>query len=436
MKKVLIIVPILFIISACSSTLSDSNFDKGTFPSNSPSPAGIDPKTYTPTQKIQSISSSPTTEQPSITPIPPSATATPSISTKLVLLSQGRGAGDGGNYFYDYIMYGAGLPNIILYEDGQLLIRSENWYMESTLSNFESCLFVRSINDAITYAEGSNRYKGTPPPEDEFFNGEPVVYIDSVSDNPTGLQYSIHEEELLSDAFLWPFSLIELDLANYSFKPYEGEYMVLWTQTFDVNYPRGTRNIEQIAFWPDRHPNLDNLLIEISNPVMIVSGEEAADLMDELGHEPSLLVQTRLVDNEPGCFVLKDRFDVMNGASAIMPDIKFFQPHLDLLALGGKHAQPPSDSEPIFDQGTGPNWATICAQRDAVLENIKDDLTLAWPGQTAEAKKAKIKALRDHFNTSSWTELKEDTKKYPLDVLEDGRHALRGEIKKLKKEGK
>lgn len=296
----------LLIISACSLTLLDSNIDTGIIPSNSPSPAAIEPKTYTPTQKIQSISSTPTTKQPSITPIPPSATATPSIPTKLVLLSQGWGAGDGGNYFYDYIMYGAELPNIILYEDGQLLIRSGNWYMESTLSNYESCLFVKSINDAISNAEESNRYKGTPPPEEEFFNGEPVVYINSVANNHIGLRYSIHEEEILSDDFLWPFSLIELNLEKYSFKPYEGEYLILWIQTFDINYPRGTRNIEQIAFWPDIHPSLDNLLIEISNPVMIISGEEAADLMNELGHEPAItLHESTYIENKK--FVILSR---------------------------------------------------------------------------------------------------------------------------------
>lgn len=306
MKKVLKIVPILFIITACSLTLPDSNIDTRTIPSNSPSPAAIEPKTYTPTQKIQSISSTPTTIEPSITPIPPSATATPSVPTKLVLLSQGWGAGDGGNYFYDYIMYGANLPNIILYEGGQLLIRSGNWYMESTLSNYESCLFVRSINDAISYAEESNRYKDTPPPEDQFFNGEPVVYINSVANTPIGLQYSIHEEELLSDAFLWPFSLIELNLEKFNFEPYEGKYLVLWTQTFDITYPKGTRNIEQIEFWSDNHPRLDNLIIENSNPIMIISGEEATDLMDELGHKPAItLHESTYIENKK--FVILSR---------------------------------------------------------------------------------------------------------------------------------
>ncbi|HUU53147.1 MAG TPA: hypothetical protein VMW44_00735 [Candidatus Bathyarchaeia archaeon] len=144
----------------------------------------------------------------------------------------------------------------------------------------------------------------------------------------------------------------------------------------------------------------------------------------ETGYEPSLLIQMKLIDNKHYAFVVKDRFNVLTGQmSGPDPDIEFFMPYIEKLDL---KAQPASlnKSDPIFVPKNGPSWDQIKDARVAILENIKDDILLAYSGQTAQEKKAKVEALRGAFGTSAWTELESDMKKYPMNVLVKGRTKL------------
>ena len=152
----------------------------------------------------------------------------------------------------------------------------------------------------------------------------------------------------------------------------------------------------------------------------------------ELGYEPSLLVQMRLEGKEHLAFVAKDRFDAMTGlTSTNNPDIEFFRPHIALLDLKGKGPEK-HEGKPSFEKGTGPNWETIKARREAVLENVKDDLLLACPGRGDDEKAEKVKMLREAFGTSAWTAMESDERKYPLETLEAGRKKLAEIISKKK----
>lgn len=157
----------------------------------------------------------------------------------------------------------------------------------------------------------------------------------------------------------------------------------------------------------------------------------------ETGHEPSLLVQMRLEGENPvkhTAFVVKDRFDYITGkTSPDKPDIEFFRPHIEALDLKGKAPQQ-SIGSPAFEPGSGPNWETIKAQREAILEEIKNDITLLMPGQTAAEKSAKILALRESFGTSAWAELENDDRKWSVDNLKNGREKLSTYLKGLKNE--
>ena len=129
----------------------------------------------------------------------------------------------------------------------------------------------------------------------------------------------------------------------------------------------------------------------------------------------------KLVNGKHYAHVVKDRFDILTGkTSDAEPDIEFFRPHIEMLNLtGGGYSE--NKPEPVFKNIPGPNYETIKAQRAAILETIKDDIMLKHPGQTAEEKKQKILLLRKAFGTSSWTDLEENFKKYPLEKLEQGR---------------
>lgn len=145
----------------------------------------------------------------------------------------------------------------------------------------------------------------------------------------------------------------------------------------------------------------------------------------ELAYEPSLLVQMRLENDKHFAFVAKDRFGLLTGKlSGPEPTIDFFMPHIEALSLGGAAAVK-SEGDKVFHEGSGPNWETIKVQRAAILEGIKEDLLIAYPGRGDEDKKAKVAALRKATGTNaSWTELEEDHKKWPVDRLNEVRQKL------------
>jgi hypothetical protein len=123
----------------------------------------------------------------------------------------------------------------------------------------------------------------------------------------------------------------------------------------------------------------------------------------ETGFEPSLLVQMKFEYEKP--------------------DIDFFMPHISALNIGGATTQK-SEGKKIFGNESGPNWETLKKERDAVLENIKDDILLIYPGQSTEDKKGKVGLLRSTFGTSSWTELENDDKKFNIKILKEGREKI------------
>lgn len=182
----------------------------------------------------------------------------------------------------------------------------------------------------------------------------------------------------------------------------------------------------------------ENVVDEEGKEEMKKTGEKMKT-ESELGYEPSLLVRMLLADTTEDkvkqghfAFVQKDRFDRLTGKmSANNPDIDFFLPHLNCLKIGGK-APEKSEGKKVFGHESGKNWETIKAERMAVLESIKDDLLLALPGMSADEKKKKVESLRKAFGTSAWTELEEDSKKWTVDALKNGREKLAETLKEIK----
>lgn len=140
----------------------------------------------------------------------------------------------------------------------------------------------------------------------------------------------------------------------------------------------------------------------------------------ETGFEPSLLIQMRLINGQHLAYVIKDRFNKLTGqVSGNNPDIEFFMPHIMALDLGGS-GYSENKPGPVFKNDHGLSLETIKVQRAAVLETVKDDMMLIYPGMTADDKTGRIKLLRKAFGTSSWTSLEADFKKYPLEALQAG----------------
>ena len=156
----------------------------------------------------------------------------------------------------------------------------------------------------------------------------------------------------------------------------------------------------------------------------------------EMGYEPSVLVRMELVQvggkHLHRATVVKDRFDCLTGQSCDDPDLEFFRPHLSRLALGGAAVAPQeADGEMFPHAPDGPNWETIKAQREALIDGIVEDITLAFPGQTAKEKQQKIRAWRAAFGDSETRKGVEiDTKNWTVEALREGRRRLRDVLKK------
>ena len=144
----------------------------------------------------------------------------------------------------------------------------------------------------------------------------------------------------------------------------------------------------------------------------------------EMGYEPSLLVlmerQQEIEANKikrvwRTATVLKDRAARLDGQCFEDPGFEQFLPHIQMLNLGGR--QMGVDTSRNSQHMITPDkrdWQPV--QRRIVLDETKDLLLLHFPGQTAQEKTGKVRALLDAFN-ASWAEIEEVT---PLADLRAG----------------
>lgn len=131
----------------------------------------------------------------------------------------------------------------------------------------------------------------------------------------------------------------------------------------------------------------------------------------EFGFEPSLLVEMERVQQEVGritkinhvATILGDRFGVIDGKQKENPDFDFFKPHLECLKPGASNV---IDTELKTDTGVDDSGhQKEKRERIILLEEIEGEITRLFPGQSAEAKKAKGEIFDKYFQTRSWTKV-------------------------------
>lgn len=139
----------------------------------------------------------------------------------------------------------------------------------------------------------------------------------------------------------------------------------------------------------------------------------------DMNFEPSLLVEMELARPADStaigtkfvnrAWVLKDRFDKINGQFFDKPNFETFLPHIKLLNLGGEHigVDTTNNSQELFEGPTSRmEWAK---RREIALENITNEIMKRWPSQSTADKKAKLAILEKCFNTASWTAISSKT---------------------------
>ncbi len=157
----------------------------------------------------------------------------------------------------------------------------------------------------------------------------------------------------------------------------------------------------------------------------------------ELGHEPSLLIEmTGDMANEDErkkwgrkiinrALIEKDRGDTLNGRVFDFPNYSDFEPHfkrldgVDMSRLSGR------SSAELFTADGMDEWQAEKIQRTVLSEEIAGLIGHHFPGQSAEAKKARQELLREIFGTFSWTRISEQTKSAELRA---GLDALRAKL--------
>lgn len=135
----------------------------------------------------------------------------------------------------------------------------------------------------------------------------------------------------------------------------------------------------------------------------------------ETGFEPSLLVlmerETNLKTNKVSrtAYVLKERFDVIDGKEFQNPTFESFRPHIDLLNLGG--AQLGVDNNRNSDEmfrhdGDDSKWRYEQKQKEVALEEIREEINkhLGY-GQDQETKKNKADFLEKVAETRAWSKV-------------------------------
>lgn len=154
-----------------------------------------------------------------------------------------------------------------------------------------------------------------------------------------------------------------------------------------------------------------------------------------LGYEPNMLVwmereldlQTHIVTRT--ATILKDRSQRLDGKRFPNPTFKTFLPHVEFLALGGKHeavdtSRTSEDIIPEEDEPVGSDLRSI--RRQIVIDQI--DALLAehqLSGQNAETKARRAELVKKHFHTVSRTEIE---RLMPLEELQQGYDSLHREL--------
>ena len=133
----------------------------------------------------------------------------------------------------------------------------------------------------------------------------------------------------------------------------------------------------------------------------------------EMGYEPSLLVEMETVRTSPRAganwihraWIIKDRFNVIDGKHFDNPGFESFLPHIELLNLGGKHRAIDQDrnSQEIFkDDGKG---EAKFKKMKILTEKIQNAVYRIYPGQATEDKLGRLDLLKQAFGTDSWTDI-------------------------------
>lgn len=129
----------------------------------------------------------------------------------------------------------------------------------------------------------------------------------------------------------------------------------------------------------------------------------------ELGFEPSLLIEMsaekevdkgKTVGIVNKAFVVKDRFNEINGKTFDKPKFEDFLPHIKHLNIGGEHLQLNAEDS-VAMLSTDQSVAKRLRERDILIEELFAEMPLRFNSRTDIGKSEGAKFLRDNYGTLS-----------------------------------
>jgi hypothetical protein len=199
------------------------------------------------------------------------------------------GLGDGGISFYDFMQSAYTEPDLVVYADGQVIARKDDWYVEWQAPASEICGLLRVLR--VSLQVRGERYLDVPLPEYGFGNGEPFVHL-LLSDDPLlSVSMSVHEPPYMTKSALRPFDIAREYLTSHEYLPYSSDSVVVWIE--EVTRVSVTPFPEHFRLdWPEAgygYPRIISALGTVPIGPMIVSAS-TLELPEITTHYPTTSV--------------------------------------------------------------------------------------------------------------------------------------------------
>lgn len=238
--------------------------------SRTPTPTTTSRPTHPPT-----TTATPTvTTTPSTTPFP-TVTPPPTIDTKTVFLQYGVIGGDGGHDTDLY--YGREMPSLVIYTDGQVILREGNWedfsFWETYISTDEMCSLLAQLQSFGFFEHYDPIYAFDETTEFSDGGPEGVIHVNGPHAESLFF-YGPYREYLIS-----PLKQANEFISNYrpsATTRYMPERVVLWIEVAPDALPENA----VVELWPDALPSITDLWQDPINGELLVEGELVTLLME------------------------------------------------------------------------------------------------------------------------------------------------------------
>src|SRR5688572_11350718 len=199
-----------------------------------------------PTSALSPTATSTASQTATTTPFPTVTSSARIEPTKAVFVQFGFYGGDGGNDYDAYL--GRDAPRLVLYTDGQFILKSDGAFIETMVTADEMCS-LRSQIEQTGFLNASEPFITT----DEYLGdgaGEVIIQINGERNNKVNiygpaLPYAIE-----------PISATYRLLRDFrpagALQPYQPDKIVLWVEKPDPAYV----DISMVQPWPSELPDL------------------------------------------------------------------------------------------------------------------------------------------------------------------------------------